>query len=377
MQYLEPIKTSFLSLDSYIHVQGHGEIKSITSDVDYLAASFTKKINNGKKRVICFWNLSGGDVLNKTEYKTNLDTRPVMQNNSFGCFFTDKTRTRYVLGYIDSQTHDKQKMPYTEMPNLSIEDLTGVTIGKGRKACKMMFWDLFRMQPVSTIKTDWHKRNLCALVPSASHLAVTLQSDTDSKPNIISLWDSRVAKNPVKKTTVHEDKNIHSMVILQTSDGPRIITSSVDNSAIDFRNLFKEAFGETIKIYNAQKSGDLDKCSDVPENTRSNSLSGYSLSFLNSKGSTLNTSTTYKWYTGEFDEGNFTIASQVTVRSYDVNSQEESIEPRPVIEFPADTKENPKYTFACDTEKVVFAEKNSDSNIKKIGIYKIEKEDAE
>ncbi len=365
MVYFNSIKSATsLLMDDYLPVEQYGEIKNLTSDVNYVAAVFAKEGSFVEEKTMCFWDLFTGGAPNKKKYMTKFYSGLVMQNHSDGCFFTDKTLTGSVLGYINSQTCHTQEIPYTGMPDLSVEKEKGATVGKNGKTCKLLFWDLVTMQDVSSIRMDFQQRNLCAMVPSESNLAVTLQSGTTfEKPNVISLWDSRIGKKVIKEKKIHENKDIYSMAVLQTSRGPRIITRSVDSSAIDFRSIFDEAFGEPVECFNVPAG------SGVYPHSRSD------LTFLNSKGSILNTCRNHQAPTSEYSQyGCPTTAKQVTFRSYDLkNIQEDTLKPEIVIEFPPvdiNEKENPEYSFACDSEKVVIAAVSSNTHTKQIGIFK-------
>lgn len=351
-----PLLSPALQVEGTIDIQ-QNQIDSIATDVGSISASTSTRQGYSETglRTVLFWDLMNRETPAKIEYTYNTYAKPNMQTTSNTCFFTDKTPEGYVLGALNSSTSHLEKMNY-HGEDFSADQLKGVTIGcPDKKSSQLTFWDLVTMQEVVHAQLDWQGRNLCAMVPSHSNLAVTLQSATWQTSNLISLWDSRIATRAIKENCLSLKKKMNSLAILETSKGPRIVTRSVGHNTIDFRSIF-----DFISHF-----GELVESSEVPSG--GGPYGGYDLNFMPSKeAGKLCTATKDRWYEGKPGVSN--IVKQVTFRSYNLtNDCDSAVSPDLTISFPASTREDPADTFAMDQEKVVFKSPGT----QKLIIYKV------
>lgn len=351
-------------IDKTIPVDQYGKMCDIAFKSHCLTASFESNLSS--ERTICFWDLLD-ENREKVEYTPNTRAKPCMRMASNACFFTDTTSKGGILGSINSHSNKFEKTPY-QYANLSVEELQGATIGtiKAKEKCRLIFWDLFAMQEISCVDMGWQGRNMCAMVPSrhGSNLAITLQSGTCCTPNVIALWDSRSPEKPVKEKIIYDTKkDIFSMAIIETSQGPRLVTRSTNSPTIDFRAIFDEAFGEMVKNYDSQ-FGELVASSDVPWG--SGPYSAYDLSLSSTNCMELTTVTKDQWYTGcpGFSE----IAHQETLRSYNfTKNQNKTVKPDVTIAFPATIAIRHS---AYDEERIVFEHLDPKDKTNKLFISK-------
>lgn len=330
---MDPFRSPITSLD----VQYSGKTKGMCLGDNSVAVSYNSQNNND--RTVCYWDLRHHTAPNQVEYKIKHDPNMKMKMGTNQCFFINIRED--ILGCINSDTKHLQKTPHG-IEDFSVENSNGITIGKVGKKTSLIFWDLITMQQTSSVDLAWHARNLCAIVPSQNtNLAITLQTDL-LKESVITLWDARDLKEPIKMSSLKPE--IHSMAVIETSEGLHMVTRSIDDSAIDFRRILDGSFGEvTNRYYVPQGSGPY---------------SGYDLS-LSAQSSKLNTSTKNRKYTGR--KGYSDIATQVTVRSYDFyHMPEEKITPKPnlAIEFRTSTTEDFENSIAFDKENVAILGSN-------------------
>ncbi len=345
-------------------INPHKFVQGLVAGRHYVSACLKdqSKITTQKIR---FWDLlnqnEGSIKYSITQYSAY--TTPLMRAGPNTCFFADTTPSGGILGAINAQTDQLMMTPY-EWKALSVQGSKGVTLGAIHDNCRLIFWDLLTMQETATF--DGQGCHQCAMLPSpSSDFVVSLQSSSAHTPNLLALWDRRLSHNPIKKKYIPsiEERDIYSMVIIDTLQGPQIVTRSRSHPMIAIRSIFDEVFGEIINTYDS-RCGELIRCAHEPDTSKPRSY--YGVFFHPTSDGKLETVTSE-------------ITNEVTVRTYDFhNASEKMVKPDLEIRLTPyeHTPAIPKDSYARDEEKVVFAQTDSQTGKTQLvsaALYKKEK----
>ena len=341
-------------------------VQGLVAGRHYVSACLKNQCQITEQKVR-FWDLldQGESSIKYPRYSA--DTTPLMRAGSNTCFFADATPFGGILGAINAQTDQYIMTPYAWRA-LSVQGIKGATIGTIHEKCQLTFWDLLTMQETATF--DGQGSHQCTMLPSpTSNFVVTLQSGTSHTLNLLALWDSRLSNNPVKKKQIPslKERDVYSMAIIDTPQGPQIVTRSRNCPTIALRGLFDEVFGEIIRTYDS-RSGELVQC--INESDTSEPPSHCGVSFRPSFRPTLD---------GRLETLTSDTTHVMTVRIYDFhNASAETLKPDLEIRLtPSEhAKDLAKDSYARDDEKVVFAQTDyhtGETQIVSAALYKKEK----
>lgn len=360
----------------------YGTMKGIGSDRNYICTFFGNKTSlryTPDQRTVRFLDVINNTVEQLTYSVPNVGI-PCVQAAKEACFFTDVFGPDYdngVLGVITRSTAHLVNSSYKYAANLSVCERTGITSGivgiGAAKTSNFIVWDLNNLQPISSRTLPFQNRTQCAMIPSEfPTLAVTVQSGNDPINDEIALWDLRMQEGqPVQKHSVKKtEKDIVKIAVVETSQGPRLVTSSTSRNLLDFRALFDGqascSFGEIERsVPLAHSEGFMGHCS-VRE--------------LTAKGSKLTVTRKIESYSAmkglnplslAILSGSFLSTSTKSIAgSYDCWNLEEGM--KPDVEIGAITRNYHENTFTRAPGMFAFEGVSERDNKKHLFVFKTE-----